>query len=93
MPGALGLSPTILNGAAATAPHGKRRGQYLLAASAHLVLTLEHLCDEWSPERQDNYRAKLLALPPAEAVKKILAQDDFTGRSGPGWRSNDCRLR
>jgi putative iron-regulated protein len=56
----------------AEAPNAERRAAYLTTASGLLVGHLQDLVDEWAPDRDDNYRADFLALPPAEAFSKIL---------------------
>jgi putative iron-regulated protein len=40
-----------------TAPHAKRRGEYLLACAELLTAQLEGLVEEWKPEELGNYRA------------------------------------
>ncbi|NJM09300.1 iron-regulated protein, partial [Candidatus Gracilibacteria bacterium] len=52
--------------------NAERRGQYLSLASALLVEHLAGLVAEWAPEQSDNYRASFLALPPSEAIQKVL---------------------
>jgi len=54
------------------APHAERRREYLRLVTDLLVEQLAHLRDDWAPDRAGNYRAEFLALPPAEAVGKIL---------------------
>ena len=57
-----------------------RRGHYLHLVVALLARDLEELRDAWAPDR-DNYRKKLLALPPAEALG--LAIKGMGSLSGP----------
>lgn len=47
-----------------------RRGQLLAAASALLVTDLQSVADAWQPGA--DWRTSLLALPPAEALGKVL---------------------
>lgn len=53
------------------APHAERRGAYLRVACALLIDHLESLVAAWKPDA-DNYRKELLALPPRDAVERIL---------------------
>jgi putative iron-regulated protein len=55
-----------------TAQNQERRSQYLTAASGLLVDNLKSLVDAWDPAQSGNYRGELLALPPDEALQKIL---------------------
>ncbi|MCA9982052.1 MAG: hypothetical protein KDD89_14510 [Anaerolineales bacterium] len=55
-----------------TAVNAERRGQYLLAAAEQLVGHLDMLVQAWNPAVADNYRAEFLALPPDEALQKML---------------------
>ncbi len=61
-----------IDGSGGTAPNAARRGQYLVAVADLLVHNLESLVDAWVAGRTDNFRAKFVALPPAEALKDIL---------------------
>jgi putative iron-regulated protein len=49
-----------------------RRATYLREVTDLLVAHLEELTRAWEPGSEQNYRAKFLALPPREAVEKIL---------------------
>ena len=55
-----------------TAKNADRRGTFLKAATALLIEHLESLVKEWAPGQKDNYRATFLALPPEDALKKML---------------------
>lgn len=54
-----------------TAANQERRGQYLLAAGKLLVQDLGSVSAEWAPE-SGAYRASFVALPPEEALRRIL---------------------
>jgi putative iron-regulated protein len=56
-----------------TAANQERRGQYLTTVSELLVEHLQMLVDAWDPNSDDNYRAEFLALPPAEALSKLMS--------------------
>lgn len=54
--------------------HGNcdRRGEYLKAATDLLIQDLEYMVGQWSPAKNDNYRAELLARPDDEAITIML---------------------
>ncbi|MDI1444100.1 imelysin family protein [Polyangium sp. 6x1] len=54
-----------------TAANQERRGQYLLAAGKLLLQDLSSVSAEWAPEG-GAYRATFVALPPEEALRRIL---------------------
>ncbi|MDC3960560.1 imelysin family protein [Polyangium jinanense] len=54
-----------------TAANQERRGQYLLAAGKLLLSDLGSVSAEWAPEG-GAYRASFVALPPEEALRRIL---------------------
>ncbi|MDI1483485.1 imelysin family protein [Polyangium sp. y55x31] len=54
-----------------TAANQERRGQYLLAAGKLLLQDLGSVSAEWAPET-GAYRASFVALPPEEALRRIL---------------------
>jgi putative iron-regulated protein len=54
------------------APHAARRRAYLEAAAHLLVQDLDGMVREWSPNQPSNYRARLLALPPDDALTRML---------------------
>jgi putative iron-regulated protein len=56
---------------AGTDPLAARRGQYLALVTRILVADLETVRDAWAPDRQ-NYRARFLALPPAQALGLVI---------------------
>jgi len=49
-----------------------RRGDYLRAASQLLVDDLAYMVDEWSADKQDNYRAELLSGDAKEGLNIML---------------------
>ncbi|MDI3285632.1 imelysin family protein [Polyangium sp. 15x6] len=54
-----------------TAANQERRGQYLLATGKLLLQDLGSVSAEWAPEG-GAYRASFVALPPEEALRRIL---------------------
>jgi len=58
--------------ASAPVTHCERRAAYLRAATTLLIRDLEAMVAEWAPNRDDNYRAELLSLPPTEGIRRIL---------------------
>jgi putative iron-regulated protein len=52
--------------------HCERRGAYLDAVTDLLVSDLEWMASQWAPGKKDNYRAKLTAMAPEEAIQKML---------------------
>jgi putative iron-regulated protein len=52
--------------------HASRRRDYLRAAVRLLVQHLEGLVAAWAPDDPANYRARFLAMPPADAIAGIL---------------------
>jgi putative iron-regulated protein len=52
--------------------HADRRREYLRLATHLLVQDLESVASQWQPGHADNYRARFLALPPDEALTRIL---------------------
>jgi putative iron-regulated protein len=60
-----------LTGEGATAENADRRGEYLAAVSKLLVDDLTVVNDAWV-DGENNYRADFLALPPREAIGKIM---------------------
>ncbi|WP_232380021.1 imelysin family protein [Polyangium fumosum] len=54
-----------------TAANQDRRGQYLLAAGKLVLEDLSSVMAEWTPEG-GAYRASFVALPPEEALRRIL---------------------
>jgi putative iron-regulated protein len=54
------------------APHAGRRRDYLRVATHLLVQDLASVASQWQPDREDNYRARFVALPPDEALTRIL---------------------
>ncbi|MET0385108.1 MAG: imelysin family protein [Polyangiales bacterium] len=59
----------------------ERRREYLSLASQLLAQHLDTLRDAWRPDVPDNARATFLALPPSEALRRILK--GMGGLSGP----------
>ena len=59
-------------GNAAPAQVCERRAAYLRAASDLLVSDLEAMVAQWAPDRDDNYRARLLAEKPAEGLRRMM---------------------
>jgi putative iron-regulated protein len=49
-----------------------RRGQYLRLVSELLVSHLDQVSEAWAPGRSDNYRARFLAMPPAQSLALII---------------------
>jgi putative iron-regulated protein len=60
-----------VKGEEGTGGNQDRRGQYLLVAADLLVEQLQVVHDAWKAG-EDNYRAKLIALRPKEAIGKML---------------------
>jgi putative iron-regulated protein len=54
------------------AAHADRRREYLRLAMLLLVQHLERVVEQWAPDRSDNYRGRLLRVPPDEALARIL---------------------
>ncbi len=72
---------------AGQAPNAGRRSQYLLLAGEQLVANLTGVRDAWDPAIAGNYRADFLALPPADAVQRILTGAGVLSKSElPGER-------
>ncbi len=68
-------------------PFGKRRGEYLRAASSLLTRDLETVSREWLPGNSSNYRARFLAQPSTQALGKMLqGLGQFTGAELLGER-------
>ncbi len=61
-----------LEGGKGTAPNAKRRCEYLRTTADLLVQNLEWVVGQWAPGKKENYRARFVALPPKEALQKIL---------------------
>lgn len=59
-------------GPGCTQGHCQRRGQYLRAATELLVADLHEMVQHWQPGDPHNYRAQLLALPPAQGLQRML---------------------
>jgi putative iron-regulated protein len=57
---------------AGTATNQERRGQYLRLLAELLVDDLEQVTAAWAPGQPGNYRASFVALPPNEALRRIL---------------------
>jgi putative iron-regulated protein len=57
---------------AGKAPFAERRCQYLQLVADLLVQHHEQVRDAWRPGVTDNYRARFLALPADEAIRRIL---------------------
>jgi putative iron-regulated protein len=53
-------------------PANDRRRQYLRLVTEQLIGDLSGLATAWSPDRADGYTAKFKALPPREAVGRML---------------------
>jgi putative iron-regulated protein len=53
-------------------PNAIRRREYLRESARLLVRQLERVADDWAPARASNYRARFLALPPQQALTRIL---------------------
>ena len=53
-------------------PANNRRREYLLRVTEQLIGDLSGLATAWSPDRADGYAAKFKALPPREAVGRML---------------------
>jgi putative iron-regulated protein len=54
------------------APHADRRRDYLRLTSHLLVEHLARVVDEWAPGRPSNFRARLVAMPPDDALTCLL---------------------
>ena len=54
------------------AQNSERRAAYLKLATELLVGKLEYVVGQWAPGKADNYRSKLIAMPPDEAFANIL---------------------
>ncbi len=52
--------------------HADRRREYLRLALRLLEQNLAQVLEEWAPGRQDNYRARLIAMPPDAALAFVL---------------------
>ena len=59
-------------GEACTHGHCQRRSDYLRATTELLLEDLKYMVAQWAPDRKDNYRATLLALPTDKALARIL---------------------
>lgn len=53
-------------------PANDRRREYLRLVTSQLVADLASLATAWSPDRADGYAAKFNALPPREAIGRML---------------------
>lgn len=56
----------------AKTPENERRREYLRVVTDLLVSDLASLAAQWAPDRDDNYRARFVALSDEEALTKIL---------------------
>jgi putative iron-regulated protein len=54
------------------APHASRRREYLRISARLLARHLETVVEEWAPNSASNYRARVLAMPPDDALACIL---------------------
>jgi putative iron-regulated protein len=63
---------SYLDYVAGRGPHADRRREYLRVAVRLLERNLTQVMEEWAPGRQDNYRARFLAMPPDTALASIL---------------------
>jgi putative iron-regulated protein len=61
-----------IDASACTGGHCDRRRQYLTVATQLLVSDLEEMVAEWQPARADNYRARLVAEPVDQGLRKML---------------------
>lgn len=64
-----------------SAPNAERRATYLRAASELLVDDLTRIANAWKPDQRGNYRQTFLALPPDDALQKILTGIGVLSRS------------
>lgn len=63
------------------APNAERRAAYLRAASELLVDSLTRIANAWKPDQRGNYRQTFLALPPDDALQKVLTGIGVLSRS------------
>jgi putative iron-regulated protein len=53
-------------------PANDRRREYLRVVTTQLIADLSSLSTAWAPDRADGYAAKFKALPPREAIGRML---------------------